>query len=66
MSMEWARARVLEDEVRLRDRVLAAAGNRWLEFAMTYPTQLNLWLKASDGPSHVESDGFDGDECSDR
>ena len=52
MSMEWARARALENEARLRDRIAPTDRTHWLEFTMIYPASFSLWLEAPHQPLH--------------
>ena len=45
MSLEWARARALQNEARIR--ALAKSGGRkeWTEVALTSPAPLTVWVE---------------------
>jgi hypothetical protein len=45
MSLEWARARALQNEVRLRE--LANSGDRkeWTEVTLVAPTRMTVWVE---------------------
>jgi hypothetical protein len=53
MSMEWVRARLLENQARQRNIVESDGTGRWLEFSMSYPAELQLWLKPADHASSL-------------
>jgi hypothetical protein len=53
MSMEWARARLLENQARQRSFGESDGTGRWLEFFMSHPAELQLWLKSADHASSL-------------
>lgn len=45
MSMEWSRARRLENQGRQRDLIESDGAGRWLQFSMSCPAELQFWLR---------------------
>jgi len=45
MSLEWARARALQEEIRLRRLVQSADGAAWTELPFTAHCSATLWLQ---------------------
>jgi hypothetical protein len=45
MSLEWARARALQEEIRLRRLVRSADGAAWTEVAIAEHCSATLWLQ---------------------
>ena len=45
MSLEWARARALQEEMRLRRLVRSADGAAWTELAVRGHCSATLWIQ---------------------
>jgi hypothetical protein len=45
MSLEWARARALQDEIKLRRLVRSADGTPWTELAVPPHCSASVWLQ---------------------
>jgi hypothetical protein len=45
MSLEWARARALQEEIRMRRLIRSADGAPWTELAVPPQFSATLWLQ---------------------
>lgn len=60
MSLEWARARALQDQARLRRLVRTADGAAWTELEVA-PCDMTLWL-APAAPIHKADAGAQAEQ----
>jgi hypothetical protein len=54
MSLEWARVRVLRNEVRLRELVKSSDRKGWVDFTVTYPARVTIGV-APEGANRLAS-----------
>jgi hypothetical protein len=57
MSLEWARARALQEEMRLRRLLRPADGAAWTEVPVTARCSTTLWLQPAAVRVAIECDG---------
>ena len=63
MSMEWVRARVLENQAKLRDLLAPSDSNQCLQSTMTHPVELTLWLEPAKQPTEHSTGRASDESC---
>ena len=56
MSLEWVRARAVQNEVRLRAFVKSGDRKGWVDFTVTAPVRVTIWVEraSSEGLAPVK------------
>jgi len=58
MSLEWARARALLNEARLRELAKSGDRNEWSEVTLVAPAMVTIWVEPADSRrANVRVDG---------
>jgi hypothetical protein len=47
MSLEWVRARAVQNEVRLRAFVKSGDRKGWVDFTVTAPVRVTIWVECA-------------------